>query len=201
MNTTMLGGGSPLNKFKEIDVHLSRASATVHVELDGSDSNGDGSVARPFSTFERALSAHVGTTDILTIELGDGDHELPSKSLVVSRGKVDVTGTGRLVAHEGSHAHVSVDNGFLYIRCAGVVMNGEVPFIWDIGPKSTVFQRCPVVCDNKQSIARFVYSGGAFILRSAVTYNGSESIPLVSSFSGAHGDVQIVDATLTNVTE
>lgn len=80
MGHTLLGGGSPLNKFKEIDKHLSRNSRTVHVDLLGDDERGDGSLGKPFATIKRALQDAVGTTRRLTIDLSAGVHSLSGKT-------------------------------------------------------------------------------------------------------------------------
>lgn len=93
MGQTLLGGGSPLNKFKEIDAHLSRNYRTVYVELSGDDAKGDGSQGRPFKTIERALLEKVGTTLSLEIVIGDGVHDI-NYAFGVTHGTVKITGTG-----------------------------------------------------------------------------------------------------------
>lgn len=86
--------GSDANKFETVALHLSRKERTVHVELTGSDENGDGSRDKPFATFARALSEATGTTRILTITLGDGEHD--TNSITVSGHMLIVNGTGSL---------------------------------------------------------------------------------------------------------
>lgn len=95
MNTTMLGGGSPLNKFKAIDKHLSRNSRTVHVERSGDNIKGNGSSAKPYATLERALKDAAGTTSILKIDLGAGAHVLNGQTSINSV-NVHIVGDGAI---------------------------------------------------------------------------------------------------------
>jgi len=94
MNQTLLGGGSPLNKLKQIETHLSRNARTVYVELDGNDVKADGSVTKPFATVARALLEKVGTTHELTIMLGVGSHS--TDKVVCYGGRVNFKGEGKL---------------------------------------------------------------------------------------------------------
>lgn len=199
MGQTLLGGGSPLNKFKEIETHLSRNSRTVYVELDGDDAKGDGSQSRPFSSVKQALLLLTGTTKQLNINLSAGKHVVEHDVFHKVLGTCVMTGSGALSVI--GDAPMYVENAYLYIECGGIESLGQSPFVFELGPKGAVLQRCSLVCDNKASVVRFAYSGAVYLLRGAVTNKASAAVPLVSVLNGARVDVQKIGATLTNITE
>ena len=115
MGHTLLGGGSPLNKFKEIEAHLSRNSRTVYVELDGDDVKGDGSIGKPFKTIGKAISLAVGTTKFLTVSLGDGVHSCGA--VVVLFAYIKFEGTGSI--------EISQESGVLFsAQASGAIFIG-----------------------------------------------------------------------------
>ena len=110
---TLLGGGSPLNKFKETEKHLNRSLRTVFVDLQGDDVRGDGTIERPFSTVERALKEGVGTARTLKVMLNDGDHE--SSLISVTDSVVVFDGTGRLKMTAAQELLFYLNGAKLYI--------------------------------------------------------------------------------------
>jgi hypothetical protein len=91
---SILGAGSPLNKFELIDIELSRNSKTVYVDLTGNDLTGDGSLTKPFKTIERALQEATGVIAMLDISLADGEHTM--SFLTFTGVDFSFTGTGSI---------------------------------------------------------------------------------------------------------
>jgi hypothetical protein len=91
---SILGMGSPLNKFEAIDIELNRNSKTVYVDLGGNDVTGDGSQDKPFKTVARAINEETGTISYLAVWLNDGSHVV--KNIALTRKNILITGTGAL---------------------------------------------------------------------------------------------------------
>jgi len=128
MSITILGGGSQLNKLSKISEHLNRNSRTVYVELTGNDVTGDGSVGNPFTTVASALLELTGTTRVLTIELGAGDHT--AAPINVLGGKVTLKGLGRLKIDPAGGHLISGSNGATVSVAVDVVDMSSAAYPW-----------------------------------------------------------------------
>ena len=202
MGQTLLGGGSPLNKFKAIDAHLSRNSRTVYVERSGDDIKGDGTAGRPFASVERAFKEATGTTDLLAITLGDGEHHWDSERMHVFNVVVSIGGTGRLVVSGSLFGKaIRVEYGYLFINCAGVTSTAVVDEVIALGPHAFCYIAAPFECSNAKHVAGFHFDSSVLMLGSEITNNDATPIPLWVAHNGSTPIVQKVSATLTRITE
>lgn len=200
MGHTLLGGGSPLNKFKEINAHLSRNSRTVYVELDGDDVNGDGSIEKPFLSIAQALTQLTGTTRGLTVSIGQGVHNYPHLKLF--NATINITGLGTLNMVGAASGEVfRVEYGHLVLTCAHVVSTSPVNALFGMGPSAVVYISTDLSCENAAEIASDYYGGSVFIAESGtITNNGGAAIPLMRVKHGTSPEVIQRNLTLTNVT-
>lgn len=202
MGNTVLGGGSPLNKFKEIQKHLSRNKRTVYVGVNGDDVLGDGSIESPYSTFDRAMADAVGTTLMLTISLGDGEHSTGESRLRIDGVVVGVIGSGslRLVGNAYGH-HAFIENAYLYLNCQSVVTDAHVDEIFAMTLNSAVFLDTKISCSNAGAICNTLFGSPEIVARGEFHNSSNAPIPLVKNSNGAAPTVQYQSLSLINVTE
>lgn len=202
MNDTYLGGGSPLNKFSQINEHLTRNSRTVYVEADGNDIKGDGSQVRPFNTIKRALSEAVGTTSILTISLGEGSHALTGKTTInsvnvtfIGEGMIDLDSAGEFpfsLINSMVTTHVNIND----------VSTGTYSSLAVLDAGSIFAIRAGVVSLVSCTYQLFLNGTGhnGYLIASSTVQSNRAIVKAAANTNSAAMSDYIAGATLTNIT-
>ena len=206
MGHTLLGGGSPLNKFREIEQRLASANGFQKFYIDaehGNDENDGKSDINAFRSFS-ALADVCETHAKVSVYLAGNADCVVSESMLVSGVDLNISNV------DGSQARLVFDGGIIEAPNSLIniqsptVMRGSVHAVRTRALGMVIIANSVLTIEadsTAQAVVHSNYGSNQVFLHGHSFVSNAGNLPIVKNGLDAHTYVTSVSTTLSNMTE